>query len=314
MGEIVEGLGAEARRRVEELTRAGTFFWVDADTASSSREEIEEVLGVDDHALDMLLDFDDEAPPSRRLHVDGKHVVFALSAFLQSRQVDVRVLVCGAYILTVHRDAVSLPEVLDIQHPSGRSEQYMVYAVLDALVATAYDEINEVETKLEELQLSAAAMRDAQVRMNSLREISARLLAMRHKLGPQRGLFERISEEIGRVEGLERDSEQYFERIRDQLGRLVDGIDADTTSMTQLIDLRLNETMYRLTVVATIFLPLTFVVGFFGMNFKWMVDHIDGAIAFLLLGIGLPLAAAAGTWMVIQLRETPVEQDRPGPG
>ncbi len=224
-------------------------------------------------------------------------------------------LVCGAYILTVHRDGVSLPEVLDIQHPAGRSEQYMVYAVLDALVATAFDEINEVESKLEELQLSAAAMRDAQVRMNSLREISARLLAMRHKLGPQRGLFERISEEIGRVEGLEPDSEQYFERIRDQLGRLVDGIDADTTSMTQLIDLRLNETMYRLTVVATIFLPLTFVVGFFGMNFKWMVEHIDGVAAFVILGLGLPLVAAAATWIVIQLREAPVKPEgRPGPG
>lgn len=309
MGEIVEGLGAEGQRRVEELRRDGRFFWIDVDTRSTGRDAIDEALGVGDHGLDVLLDFDDDAPPSRRLHVDGKHVVFALSAFLRSQRVDVRVLVCGGFILTVHREGVSLPEVLDIQHPPGRSEQYMVYAVLDALVATAFDEINEVESKLEELQLSAAAMRDAGVRMNSLREISARLLAMRHTLGPQRGLFERISEEIERVEGLEADSERYFERIRDQLGRLVDGIDADTTSMTQLIDLRLNETMYRLTVVATIFLPLTFVVGFFGMNFRWMVDHIDGVLAFALLGVGLPLVAAAATWIVIQLREAPVKPE-----
>ena len=45
--------------------------------------------------------------------------------------------------------------------------------------------------------------------------------------------------------------------------------------MAKLIDLRLNETIYWLTVVATIFLPLTFVTGFFGMNFGWMVDRID---------------------------------------
>jgi magnesium transporter len=308
MGEIVEGLGTEGRRRVGELRGAGTFFWIDVDTESTGRDAIEQALGVGDHGLDSLLDFDDEAPPSRRMHVDGQHVIFALSAFLESQHVDVRVMVCGDYILTIHREAVSLPRVLDIQHPPGRSEQYMVYAVLDALVATAFDEIDQVEGKLEEMQLSAAAMRDAQVRMNSLREISARLLAMRHKLGPQRGLFERISEEIGRVEGLEPDSEQYFERIRDQLGRLVDAIDADTTSMTQLIDLRLNETMYRLTVVATIFLPLTFMVGFFGMNFKWMVDHIDGPAAFILLGVGLPVIAAALTWTVIQLREIPVQE------
>ena len=51
--------------------------------------------------------------------------------------------------------------------------------------------------------------------------------------------------------------------------------------MAKLIDLRLNETIYWLTVVATIFLPLTFMTGFFGMNFGWMVGEIDTAAAFL---------------------------------
>ena len=51
--------------------------------------------------------------------------------------------------------------------------------------------------------------------------------------------------------------------------------------------MQLNETTYRLTIVATIFLPLSFIAGFFGMNFGWMVDHIDSAGAFWLLGVAL---------------------------
>jgi magnesium transporter len=80
--------------------------------------------------------------------------------------------------------------------------------------------------------------------------------------------------------------------------------------MAKLIDLRLNETIYWLTVVATIFLPLTFVTGFFGMNFAWMINRIDTLLAFALLGIGAPLLGVAITVLLVRRRGTPVESDR----
>src|SRR5919204_64649 len=170
----------------------------------------------------------------------------------------------------------------EIVEAPGRSEQYIVYAVLDAMVGTGFDALNDAELALEGLQLVTAGTANARVRMATLRAISVRLNAMRRRIGPQRGIFERVSQEIGQVEGLDADSERYFERIYEQLNRLIDGIDAAAGSMATLIDLRLNETMYWLTVVATIFLPLTFVTGFFGMNFGWMVDHIGSPLIFWL--------------------------------
>ena len=78
--------------------------------------------------------------------------------------------------------------------------------------------------------------------------------------------------EIGRLPGLEADDERYFDRIGGQVNRLVDAIDAAGDALARLVNLRLNETSYLLTVVATIFLPLTFIAGFFGMNFGgWSV-------------------------------------------
>ena len=64
------------------------------------------------------------------------------------------------------------------------------------------------------------------------------------------------------------------------------------------ISARQNETVKQLTIVATVFLPLSFVVGFFGMNFGWMVVHIDSLTSFVILAIGsLALSCAAlYTW------------------
>jgi Mg2+ and Co2+ transporter CorA len=53
----------------------------------------------------------------------------------------------------------------------------------------------------------------------------------------------------------------------------------------------------RLTLVTVIFLPLTVISSFFGMNFGWMVDHIGSAASFVLLGVVLPLVVAAVTWV-----------------
>ena len=107
------------------------------------------------------------------------------------------------------------------------------------------------------------------------------------RIAAGRGGFGRISEEIAHVPKLQPDKEVYFDRISDELDRAVDRVDAASSALSHILDLQLNETTFRLTVIATIFLPLTFLTGFFGMNFGWLVEHIDSATAFWLLGVGL---------------------------
>jgi magnesium transporter len=63
---------------------------------------------------------------------------------------------------------------------------------------------------------------------------------------------------------------------------------------------RQNDIVKRLTVIAAIFLPLTFVTGFFGQNFAWMVERVNGPVAFVALGIGLPVAMVAGLLFLLE--------------
>jgi magnesium transporter len=68
------------------------------------------------------------------------------------------------------------------------------------------------------------------------------------------------------------------------------------------ISVRQNETSKQLTVIATIFLPLTFITGFFGMNFEWLTSHDRSAADFLIWGIGTLVVSIVALWIFFKRR------------
>jgi magnesium transporter len=73
---------------------------------------------------------------------------------------------------------------------------------------------------------------------------------------------------------------------RDLLGTALEANLAVISVEQTKVSVRQNATIEQLTILATVFLPLTFVTGFFGQNFRWLVANIDSFTAFLIFGIG----------------------------
>jgi magnesium transporter len=101
------------------------------------------------------------------------------------------------------------------------------------------------------------------------------------------------------VPGVQEDDRLYFRDLYEGMIRIADLVDSYRDLLSGATDLYLStvanrqgEVNKQLTVIATIFLPLTFLTGFFGQNFAWMITHVLNTLwAFLLLGIGSLLVA-----------------------
>ena len=303
MTEVLTGLDAGDRERIAALRAQGRFFWLDLSLSETSREELVDALGVPERAV--------RAPS--RVQADGESVAFVLRCYAaverpaekaayRLRPIQVHVVVTSDYLLTLHDERVALPAALAIDIPPGRTKGYVVYLVLDAMLVSASDALEEVEESLDSLAASLAGGGGGSVPRESLQTPVARLATMRRWVRAEQAVFQRIGLDIGALRGFDEPEERYLDRLDEQADRLLGSIDAASNAMGMVLDLQLNERAYLVSVVATIFVPLTFITGFFGMNFGWMVDRVDSQVAFWLLGFVVPAATAALAWRLLVRR------------
>ena len=133
---------------------------------------------------------------------------------------------------------------------------------------------------------------------------------VRRLVAPQRDMMASINAGVTDVPGLTDEATRYFRDLYDHLIRLADLVDNYRDLLSSVMDThlstvsnRLNVVMKQLTIIATIFLPLSFLTGFFGQNFAYMVRvWLAPTWSFFVLGIGLELATAVGLFFVFRKR------------
>ena len=152
-----------------------------------------------------------------------------------------------------------------------RGADFLAYRVLDAVVDDYFDVLDEIETDIEAVEERVLTHPEPEI-LEELNGVRRDLLAFRKIAWPAREAVGALSR--GDSPQVAPENEKYFRDVYDHLVQVVDLAETyrDLTSGSRDIYLNAvsqstNEVMKTLTVVATIFIPLTFVVGVYGMNF-----------------------------------------------
>jgi magnesium transporter len=215
--------------------------------------------------------------------------------------VEVHLHVSGDWMLTVHQEGHALLEMAAkrIAREPPRTEEEAIYRVLDDLTDSFFPVLDSVDERIDEL-MDAMLEKPSQDQREELFHLRRKLIELRRIATPQRDILARGGDILGRLPGLEADdARDWFRDVYDHLVRISELIDSYRDLLSGALDLylstvsnRLNAISKQLTVVATIFLPLTFVTGFFGQNFGTLVRHINGPVAFWGYGVGGMVASA----------------------
>lgn len=151
---------------------------------------------------------------------------------------------------------------------------YLAYSLMDATVDNYFKILDEFGEKIEFLEEEIISRPDPLV-LKEIYHLKREIIFLRRLILPLRELlrfFERSESSL-----ISAPIKIYFRDIYDHIIQVIDSIEIFREMLTGMIEIylsslsnRMNEVMKVLTVIATIFMPLTFVTGVFGMNFRYM--------------------------------------------
>ena len=291
------------REEVEKLLGADEFFWLDLDQPDAGDFEI-----LSDVFKFHPLAVEDSEHFGQRAKIDDyDDFVFLVvygAAPDEDRLVEVHCFYSERFLVTVHRD--DCPAFSELRARYAKRDEPVDQPVAPPLPdrrrrsSTASSRSWPTSTTASTSSRTRSSCNADDAQLQEIFAMKRLLVGMRKAVAPQRDTFAALMGGVAELPGLSDEDERYFRDVYDHLIRISDLIDSYRDLLTGAMDVylstvsnRLNAVMKQLTIIATIFLPLAWLTGFFGQNFGWMVRHVGSWEAFLVLGVLTEASAVA---------------------
>lgn len=231
----------------------------------------------------------------------------------------VSLFLCGNVVLTMQeRDGDCLSSLRSrIKSGVGRvtnlEADYLTYAIIDAIVDSYFTSVESFGDQLDEIT-PELGHRDNQGIPLKLHEIRDGLLTMRRTVRQQRDAIQQVVGE--RFPAISDETSLYFRDCLDHLNQLLDATDAERETCAELRELyfallgqRNNDVIKVLTIVSTIFIPMSFIASLYGMNFNpaaspynmpeldWYYGYPAAVAAMVVMAVGLLIFLGRKGWL-----------------
>ena len=204
------------------------------------------------------------------------------------------------YLISVHEEAT--PALRELQDRIAKSPDltkgqpgFLTYLVIDSLVDASFPVLERLDETVDQLEDDITSKASPES-LNRIYHLKSQVTEMRRFLGAQRDVFQRLITHGIHLQ--QQDMTLYYRDVYDHIVRQYETVDSVRDLLTSAMDVylstvsnRLNQTVKALTVIASLFLPLSFLTGFYGMNFALLVSVLEAPYVAFFIGVGTMLLA-----------------------
>jgi len=294
--------GAVPLEEAAARCKKGGFAWLGLfEPSEEELAQVRDTFGLHELAVEDAQNF--HMRPKTELYDQGVRLVILRTARYDDAAEEVEfgeisIFLAPTFVITVRQGVAS-----ELRGARQRLEQRpellaagsfaALWAILDQVVDDYAPVVAELERDIDQIEATVFSGTVAPTeRIYSLRREATDFYRAVHPLLAVVTTIERATE-APQLQPYLRDVHDHLLLVneevaaqRDLLGTVLEANMAVISVEQTKVSVRQNSTMEQLTILATVFLPLTFITGFFGQNFGWLVSHIAGPAAFAVYGIG----------------------------
>lgn len=322
-------------QRVREVLNESSVTWVHVEGLEDDRvlQQLGDLLGLHRLALEDVVSGHQRA----KVEEYGDHIFIVVQVVLLREQVhsqQLSIFLGKHFVLTLQESGGDILETVRerLRTKRGRIRQagsdYLAYSVLDAVVDAYFPVIDEHGERLEQMDEQVSHNHSVHF-MDELHSLRGDLMTLRRTIRPLRDALVLLMPDPHSL--ITETTQLYFRDCFDHVVQIMELLDNYRETCSDLrdyylssVNARMNEVMKVLTIISTIFMPLTFIAGIYGMNFNtshpanmpelnWPFGYVFALLLMLIIGATQFFFIWRKGWFASNEMTTPPSPENPDP-